>query len=74
MNDWKDVGRGDSKESDDAEYGGGGHSDLDVLNRSHDRGMWSIWELSREPLVDGIGLVDAVEMSATCSKYEFAMP
>lgn len=46
LNDWQNIWCGDGKEGDDTEHGGGCHGDLDVLDRSDERWMGTVGELS----------------------------
>ena len=48
------------KEGASTENSGDGNCNLDVVDRSDDGWVRALWQLAREPLVDGIGLVDAV--------------
>lgn len=60
LDDGEQVRGGDGAEGDQAQDGGRGDGDLDVVDRAPEFRVWDVGELAGEPGVDGFGFVGAV--------------
>ena len=59
LDDGEDVRAGDGSEGDEAEDGDGGDDQLLPVKGTLEVGGWRVGKMTREPIVDRLGLVDA---------------